>query len=1227
MSVTSVSTAGTENLLWGAVKRFDVRHLYNHLTRCGLNQLLQIRQQFLTDTNSIMTRHLTPKQLSGLVATAFLAICVNARGEDWQTITVPGAWEDQADGQFEDHDGYAWYRCRVRVPPNWTDLDGRPLWYESVTLTVSKLADAHELYINGRKIGGAGSLPPNFADGQNEVRRYKIPPGSLEAGKYNTIALRVYNKSGQGGFLNDAPVLAGYFLEAVLKGTWEFRTGDDPKWATGALDKSPSHAAFDRFIKSSSALGRPSVWNPGKRISPEESLAAMTVVDDLQVEQILAEPDVAQPLSMNFDERGRLWVVEYRQYPYPAGLKMVSRNKYYRAVYDKVPPPPPNHDPGRDRISIHEDTNGDGTFDSHKTFIDGLNMATSVVRGRGGAWVLNPPYLLYYPDKNNDDVPDRDPVVHLRGFGMADTHAVPNSLHWGPDGWLYGAQGSSIASHIVVEGEQTATPAYCEGPAIWRYHPETKRFEFYAEGGGNAFGVEIDAQGRIYSGHNGNNTRGFYYVQGAFYEKGSAAKYGMPGNPYAFGTLPFMQHAPIPRFSHSFVKYEADVLPERYRGNLLSVDPLHRNVILSKIDPDGSSFATEDVDVSLQSEAITFRPVDIRVGPDGAVYIADFCEEFIAHGQHFQGMLDIESGRVYRLRAPDAASPERFDLSKRTTAELVDLLQHANKWHRRTVLRLLADRQDASVAPELLEMLNASAQQDALEAFWALNLLGRFDDALALKTLSHANPHIRRWAIRLIGDRNEASPEIAMRLVKLAGKETDVEVRLQLAASALRLPAELCLQIADELSRHDGDVVDPFIPMMLWWAIESKAASHPEQVMSLFRHSEFWRRPLVAETVVPRVMQRYAVTGARSDLVRCAQLLKLAPDDASRSQLMIGFEKAFKGRSVTSLPVELAQALTKAGGGSLSLKVRLGDEAAFTEAIRLLVKNESELATRIELAQVLGEVHKPECIPALLQLLKAGQDESLQATAMTSLQSYRDNLIANRVLALYPDLSNNLQAVAQTLLVSRTEWTQMLLKAVDAQSIDKATIPADVVRKMSIHKGDEIKSLIDRHFPNIQASTNAQMQEQISRLADVLAAKAGDVYEGRKIFTQSCGKCHLMFGEGGRIGPDLSQYQRDDVLRMLLHVVNPGAEIREGFESWTVVSADGRAVSGFLADQDKQVVVVRGTDGQNITIARDNIEEMIKQSRSLMPEGLLDKMTDQQVRDLFAFLRSAQPVR
>jgi putative heme-binding domain-containing protein len=222
--------------------------------------------------------------------------------------------------------------------------------------------------------------------------------------------------------------------------------------------------------------------------------------------------------------------------------------------------------------------------------------------------------------------------------------------------------------------------------------------------------------------------------------------------------------------------------------------------------------------------------------------------------------------------------------------------------------------------------------------------------------------------------------------------------------------------------------------------------------------------------------------------------------------------------------------------------------------------------------------------------------------------------------------TKGLRGVAQTVLASRGNWTRQFLEAVDAGTIDGDSLPLDVIRNMTIHRDDRIAELIGKHWGSVEGASTAQMQQQIERLSSVLRDGSGDPWEGKKIYTESCAKCHILFGEGGRIGPELTSYKRDDAMELLIHVVNPSAEIREGFETRLIITEDGRTATGFLVDSDSRVVVLRGADGQNVTVPRDQIDEMIEQRKSLMPEGLLDDLTDQQVRDLFAYLRSSQPL-
>ena len=962
-------------------------------------------------------------------------------------------------------------------------------------------------------------------------------------------------------------------------------------------------------------------------LAPNAALASFKVPDDLQLDLVLAEPIVRQPVSISFDERGRLWVVQYLQYPFPAGLKMVSHDGVWRAVYDKVPPAPPNHFRGKDKITIHEDIDGDGIFDRHKTFLDGLNIATAVARGRGGVWVLNPPYLLFYPDRNHDDVPDGDPEVHLQGFGLEDTHSVVNSLRWGPDGWLYAAQGSTVTGHVTRPGlDAGKEPVHSMGQLIWRYHPETRRYEIFAEGGGNAFGVEIDSKGRIFSGHNGGDTRGFHYAQGAYLQKGFS-KHGPLSNPYAFGYFPAMKHNRVPRFTHTFVFYEADAFPERYRGLLFGVAPLLNHVVMSEIRADGSSFQTKDIGLAVSSSDPWFRPVDINLGPDGSLYIADWYDRQVNHYRNHQGQIDPGNGRIYRLRAKKAAKfPKPNDLAGQSSSDLVKLLSSPNKWTRQTALRLIGDRKDPSLAPELRRLVKAEPGQLALEALWALNLVGGLDEATALKTFEHADPYVRLWTARLICDQSKVAQSFASAMVRRATIEPSVEVRSQLASSAKRLPSHDALPIIRALLTRSEDAYDIHLPLLIWWAIESKAGAEPGAVLALFEDRSVWDLPIVRTTILERLMRRFAASGTRADLNLCARLLALAPSPEHVNRLMAGFEAAYAGRSLAGLPPELAEALAKNSGQSLTIGLRQGKPEAIAETLRLLADAKADRSKQIQLLQVLGEVRRPTSIPVVIRLACDSSDNALRSAALSALAIYNDPAIPTEVLKAYPNMSDDVLASAQGLLVSRRNWANHFLDVIEARAIDARTVPREVVEKLLLLGDVRIADRAVKLFGPIQPSSSIELRTEIDRLASAVSAGAGIPKPGKAIFERQCARCHTLFGKGGKLAPDLTTYRRDDLDNILLNIVNPSAEIREGYSTSIIATTEGRVLSGILVEQDNNVVVLRGDDGKENAIARDEIEAMKTSSKSIMPEGLLKGLTDQEVRDLFAYLRSTQPL-
>ena len=358
-------------------------------------------------------------------------------------------------------------------------------------------------------------------------------------------------------------------------------------------------------------------------LTPEQAVQRMKVADGFEVRLVASEPAIRQPVTMSFDARGRIWLIQYLQYPNPAGLKAVKVDEYLRTVYDRVPEPPPKGVKGADKITILEDKDGDGYFETAKDFVTGLNIASGMCLGHGGVFVANPPYLLFYADKNGDDVPDGDPEVLLTGFGMEDTHSLANSLQWGPDGWLYGATGSTSTTKIRgIEFQQ----------GVWRYHPVTKEFELFAEGGGNTWGLDFDRHGNAIAGTNFGGSAMLHQVQGAYYLKGFS-KHGPLHNANTYG---YFEHVPYTGFKGGHVTiggmlYQGGAFPALYNDQYIAANILSNDIYWHVVEKKGSSFVNRHGGELIVSGDKWFRPVDTQIGPDGAVYIVDWYDARANH--------------------------------------------------------------------------------------------------------------------------------------------------------------------------------------------------------------------------------------------------------------------------------------------------------------------------------------------------------------------------------------------------------------------------------------------------------------------------------------------------------------------------------------------------------------------------------------------------------------------
>jgi putative heme-binding domain-containing protein len=961
-------------------------------------------------------------------------------------------------------------------------------------------------------------------------------------------------------------------------------------------------------------------------LSPAQSAEKFKLAPGLAVGLVVAEPEVTQPLSISFDDRGRMWVLQYRQYPNPNGLKAVQMDNWLRTKYDKVPDPPPKGPHGQDRISIYDDTDGDGRSDSVKHFIMDLNLGSGMALGYDGVFVAQPPYLLYYADRNRDDVPDGPPEVLLKGFGMEDAHAFANSLTFGPDGWLYGAQGSTATADIRGIGFQQG---------IWRYHPRTRAFELFSEGGGNTWGVDFDRFGNLMA--SGNTVEVLeHHVQGAYYVKGFG-KHGPLHNPHSYGYFqPVLHHGFAgDSLTGGAIIYQGGAFPAEFSDACIAPNTRHSACRCSRLETRGSTWATRAAGDFITSDDIWFRPVDLTVGPDGAVYVADWYDYNISHSsptnrsQWYQpSRLD---GRVWRVAPPDVKpiGSGKFDLAARSTDELVDLLSHANDWYARQARRILAERRDQSVAPRLRKLaLESDDQRLALQGLWSLHVIGALDDELGLAALESPHEYVRAWTVRLLGDERRVSPPVAERLARLAALDPSVNVRSQLACTAKRLPATDAMPIIEQLLRHDGDVDDVHIPLLIWWAIENKAISDTSLVLSLLESSESFERPLVERYIVERLARRFTAEGTDAACEAAAELLARARAAGKLAPVLAGMLEALSGRKLAEAPRALAKplaALVAESGNKpnvIELALRMNVAEAPAAAMKIVEDPSARVEDRTALATTLGETRSRDSLAGLLALVGREKSAGFDVALLSAIGYFEDEAIADKVLGRYGALEKDAQARAIELMCGRRSWARKLVEAVDAQAIAPGTVSLDQLQRLRGYEDENLARLLAKHWGRVQPSTPLEKQGRMTAVLQMLGRAPGDAASGRAHFEKHCANCHKLHGQGAAVGPDLTGAERKNRELLVRNVVDPSAMVREQYITHVAATSDGRVLTGLLAESNEQTVSLLDAKNKLTVLNREDLEELKESPVSLMPENLLDELTTQQIRDLFAYLQT-----
>ncbi len=559
---------------------------------------------------------------------------------------------------------------------------------------------------------------------------------------------------------------------------------------------------------------------PGPPLSPAEAIKRMTVPDGFTVELVASEPNIVNPVAMTFDERGRVWITESFEYP------------------RREP------GPGRDRVKILEDTDGDGQADKFTVFAEGLNIPSGIAVGHGGVWVANSPDILFMQDTDGDDKADKQEVV-VTGFGRSDTHELPNSLTWGPDGYLYGLNGVFNPSHVEHRGRK-----YDFTCALFRINPRTRDFEVFAEGTSNPWGVAWDPEGSAFLSacvidHLWHLTESGYYLR--------------QGGPYP----PFTWHiGSIVKHKHQLAAYcgihyfDSEAYPPEYRdrlymgnihGGCINVDSLRR---------DGSTYAAESAPDFLTANDVWFMPVVQKTGPDGCLYILDWYDRYHCYQDANADPKGIDRGhgRLYRVSYQDTPRVPRFNLTEESDDQLLARLHSPNVFYRDLAQRLLIERNDAATRGKLESLvLDAKApHKTRMHALWSLVGTGSLRSEFHGKLLGNADPSLRAWGVRAAGNFGRVDDSLRAKIVSLSRDEKP-DVKLQVAIAARKLEGVQPLPLLIDVLAHSGD--DKLIPHIVWQNLHPLLEGQSSEFLAEIKKHDLSKSPNL-KAILPRATER-----------------------------------------------------------------------------------------------------------------------------------------------------------------------------------------------------------------------------------------------------------------------------------------------------------------------------------------------------------------------------------
>lgn len=968
---------------------------------------------------------------------------------------------------------------------------------------------------------------------------------------------------------------------------------------------------------------------PGPALSPAEAVKKMTVPKGFSVEVVAAEPDIVNPVAMTFDERGRIWVTESLEYPRSeAG-------------------------PGRDRVKILEDTDSDGRVDKVTIFAEGLNIPSGIAVGHGGVWVANSPDLLFMQDLDGDGKADKTEVV-VTGFGRTDTHELPNSLTWGPDGWLYGLNGVFNYSHVKYPAgsalEKTKPEGWKFTCAMFRIHPRTREFQIFCEGTSNPWGIAFDTEGSAFVSACVIDHL-WHLVETGYYHR-----QGGPYPPFTWKIESIVKHKHQKAAYCGLTFFDSDAYPEQYREKLY-MGNIHGNCInVDKLARDGSTYSTTAEPDFLSANDAWFMPVAQKTGPDGCLYILDWYDQYHCYQDARRDPAGIERarGRLYRVRYEDTPRAPKFDLTKETDDQLIERLGSPNVYFRDVAQRLLTERNAPATATKLAASLGDEAipRKKRLHALYSLAGMEGQGATLPVILRPHPDNMFRAWSIRIqfndVQVRAAATQAIASADWSKAPIDPSPDVRLQTVIALSKLDA--AVPVMEGLLAHlvhSGD--DPLLPRIVWQNLHPRLEEHAAEFLTVLQKRDYLKSKSVID-LLPRITER--IIGRRDPdpqpIVDLFTILESCDVAAARQCLSLLAARVQSGEvqaeRLKRLRTELAPVIaTFVQSGAAH---PLGLDAAL-----LAVSWKDPLALAYVRQTFMTAGLDPELRLRALRALVSGGDEGVLdsvSAALTAKASPRpggkvlapaefhgqmlaalgrldDPKVADVVLRVYPALEPDVQPRAIELLTQRAVWAKELLASIGKKQIPAEALGINQVRKLLASRDADLIKTVEAKWGTLREERNPRRDAVIAEMRTRIRQTRGDPIKGQEAFKKVCGQCHKIYGEGQEVGPDITVNGRSSFEQLLSNVFDPSLVIGAAYQARTIATTEGRVVTGLVAEESDQRIVLKVQGGKQEVVPRNEIEEMKTSELSLMPEDLEKTLNMQEIVDLFAFITLDKP--